>query len=330
MANLAATKLSMKLLVAFFKLIRWPNLLFIAITQWLFYFAVVDSIQLQTTTISAAYPYNHLLFYLLIVSSIMIAAGGYIINDYFDIQIDTINKPERVVVDRIVKRRWAIAWHILLSLLGVLGSLYISYKTGTWIILIANIFCVLLLWFYSTTFKKKLLAGNIIISALTAWVIVVVYFFAGAGVLNYNGWHEGSYSFDIRKLFKFTMLYAGFAFIVSLVREVIKDLEDMHGDAQYNCKTMPVEWGVPATKVFTAVWIVVCIALLAVIQLYAWQTGWWFSAAYSMMLIILPLLYILRELYRAVIPTDYQRLSKLVKLVMLTGIMSMLFFKFYL
>jgi 4-hydroxybenzoate polyprenyltransferase len=319
----------MKLFVSFLKLIRWPNLLFIAITQWLFYFAVVDSLQLDTKTISPTYPFNHLLFYLLISASVMIAAGGYIINDYFDMHIDAVNRPEKVVVDKTVKRRWAIVWHMILSILGIVVSLYISYRTGTWIIGIANIICVLLLWLYSTTFKKKLLAGNIIIAALTAWVIVVVYFFAGAGVLNYNGWHEGDYSFDIFRLYKFMTLYAGFAFIVSLIREVIKDMEDMHGDARYDCHTMPIEWGVPATKVFTAVWIVVSIAALGVIQIYAWQSGWWPAAVYIILLIIIPLGYILKDLYKAVIPPDYHRLSNRVKLVMFTGIMSMIFFKFY-
>lgn len=319
----------MKLLVAFLRLIRWPNLVFIAITQWLFYFFVVESLQLEKTTISLINPSQHFLFYLLMAASVLIAAAGYIINDYFDMHIDAINKPEKVVVDKVVKRRWAIIWHLVLSFAGVLLSFFISYKTGTWIIFFANIFCVLLLWFYSTTFKKKLLAGNIIIAALTAWVIVVVYFFAGAAIINYNGWHMGNYSFDIKRLYKFTILYAGFAFIVSLIREVIKDLEDMHGDAKYHCKTMPIEWGVPATKVFTAVWIIVCCSALAIVQLYMWQSGWWGSAIYCIVLIIFPLVYILRELYKAVIPADYHRLSTFIKVVMLTGILSMIFFKFY-
>ena len=102
----------------------------------------------------------------------------------------------------------------------------------------------------------------------------------------------------------------------------------MYGDAKYDCKTMPVVWGVPATKVFVAVWIVVCIALLAIVQLYAWQSGWWISAVYSIVLIILPLVFILKDLYKAIIPANYHRLSTLIKLVMLTGILSMLFFKF--
>ncbi len=318
----------MKLIVAFLKLIRWPNLFFIAITQWLFYFCVVSSLRLDhVNPVSYSLQHNGL-FYLLMLASILIAAAGYIINDYFDLQIDAVNKPDKMVVDKSLKRRWAIIWHLILSALGVLMSLYISYRTVIWVISIANIICVFLLWFYSTTFKKKLLSGNVIISALTAWTIVVVYFFVGAAILNYNGWHEGDYSYDMRKLFKLTILYAGFAFIISLVREVIKDLEDMHGDAKYNCKTMPIEWGVPATKVFAAVWIIVCCAAIGIIQLYMWQSGWWVTAVYSIVLIILPLLYILRELYKAMIPADYHRLSTFIKYVMLAGILSMLFFKF--
>jgi len=308
----------MKLIIAFFKLIRWPNLFFIALTQALFYFCVFESL----LTNPSAQPHSNQLFYLLVIASVLIAAAGYIINDYFDLQIDNINKPEKVVVDKILKRRWAIVWHWLLSSIGIAISFYISYKTKSWVIGIANIACVLLLWFYSTTFKKKLLSGNIIIAALTAWVIIVVYFFCGASL---QVWNDANYV-DERKFFKFTMLYAGFAFIVSLIREVIKDLEDKHGDAQYNCRTMPIVWGVQSTKVFTAVWLVVAIAALAIVQLYAWQSGWWWIVLYSIVLVIAPLIYILKKLRTAIDASQYHQLSGYVKLVMLTGILSMLFF----
>ena len=319
----------MKLFDAFLRLIRWPNLLFIALTQWLFYYCIVQSLYKQNATTSSHFPQLDYLFYLLMIASVIIAAAGYIINDYFDLQIDVVNKPDKVVVDKVVKRRWAIMWHLILSFLGIMISLYISYKTGKWIIVIANIFCVLLLWFYSTIFKRKLLSGNIMIAALTAWVIVVVYFFAGATIINYKGWLTTAYPFPIKRFYKFTILYAGFAFIVSLIREVIKDIEDMYGDAKYECKTMPIEWGIPASKVFTAVWIVVCMGTLAILQLYAWQSGWWMVSIYCIAAIILPLGIILRKLYRATVPADYHQLSSMVKLVMLAGILSMIFFKFY-
>ncbi len=310
----------MELIAAFFKLIRWPNLFFIALTQCLFYFGVFQTLQVQP-----GYQYNNFLFYLLVTASVVIAAAGYIINDYFDLQIDAINKPQKVVVDKIVKRRWAIMWHWLLSGLGILLGFYISYKIGNWIIAIVNIVCVMLLWFYSTTFKKKILSGNIIIAALTAWVIVVVYFFCGASIAV---WQQTNITFDARKFFKLMILYAGFAFIVSLIREVIKDLEDMEGDAKFNCRTMPIAWGVPASKVFTAVWLVVSVASLTIVQLYAWQSGWWKIVVYSILLLILPQLLILKKLYKVDTPAGYHQLSTAIKLVMLAGILSMLFFIF--
>jgi 4-hydroxybenzoate polyprenyltransferase len=313
----------MKIFAAFFRLIRWPNLFFIAITQCLFFFCVFDSVLKPTVA------YQYVDFFLLVAASVFIAAAGYIINDYFDRQIDAINKPDRVVLDTLVKRRWAIIWHLVFSFAGVIISIYISWRSGNWLIAPGNIICVFLLWFYSTNFKKKLLIGNIIISALTAWVIFVIYFYYTGSSSNIRGWHTTPLEFDIRKFFKFTILYAGFAFILSIIREVVKDLEDMNGDAKYNCKTMPIVWGVPAAKVFTAVWIVVCIAALAIVQFYAWQLGWWLPAVYCIGLILLPLVLILKNLYRAVTPSEYHQISSMIKFVMLTGILSMAFFKFF-
>lgn len=313
----------MKTVAAFFRLIRWQNLLFIVITQLLFYYCVYVPLLKQFPDTN-----KQILFFFLTLASVFIAAAGYIINDYFDIQIDIINKPGRIVINKFIKRRWAIVWHFTLSSLGILISFYISIKTGEWLISVINIFCVLFLLFYSTTFKRKLLSGNLIIAALTAWVILVVYLFAGADVFSLSGWANESVDFNVRKLFKFTLLYASFAFTVTLIREVIKDLEDMEGDRKYNCTTMPISWGVPASKVFTAVWIVVCIAALAIVQLYAWQSGWWYVALYTLLLIILPLVYMLRKLYKAATPAHYHALSNIVKMVMLFGILSMLFLKF--
>lgn len=315
----------MRVAVAFLRLIRWPNLVFIILTQCLYFFCVFRSqiIAPLPPIFSAKY------FFLLVLSSVFIAAAGYIINDYFDMHIDAINKPHKVVIDKVVKRRWAIVWHLVLSGLGILISLYFSYKTGNWIVATGNVLCVILLWFYSTTFKKKLLTGNIIISALTAWVILVLFFayaYMGGGQPAFASWNLESYGFDIKKLFKYSVLYAGLAFIVSLIREVIKDLEDMEGDARYFCKTMPLVWGVPATKVFVAVWSVVAIAALTIIQFYAWLIGNKLLAIYCVVLIIAPLVYIVKQLYKAVASQDYHALSTLIKFVMLTGILSMLFF----
>ncbi|MFC4261525.1 geranylgeranylglycerol-phosphate geranylgeranyltransferase [Ferruginibacter yonginensis] len=315
----------MKLIIAFFRLTRWPNLLFIVITQILFYSCVyLPLLHAQTSN-----PTQHqTLFILLCVASVCIAAAGYIINDYFDIKIDIVNKPDKIIVNKIIKRRWAIVWHFILSTIGILLSIYIGYTLHEWIVISINFLCVIALWFYSTTFKRKLLSGNIIIAALTAWVILVVYFFVGAEIFSLKGWYNASNNFNSSKLFKITMVYAAFAFITTLIREVVKDLEDMDGDRKYHCNTMPIAWGVPAAKVFTAVWLCVTIAALAVIQLYAWQLGYWLAAVYLLVLVIAPAIVIIYKLSKAYTVAHYHTISNWVKLLMLFGILSMLFFKF--
>jgi len=124
------------------------------------------------------------------------------------------------------------------------------------------------------------------------------------------------------------IVYTCFAFVISLVREVVKDMEDIEGDRKYGCTTMPIVWGTNAAKVFVAVWLIVLIAALVILQLYAITFGWWISVLYSVVLIILPLLYIFKQLFAAQTPQAFHSLSSVIKLVMFAGIVSMLFFCF--
>lgn len=262
-------------------------------------------------------------FLLLCISSVLIAAAGYIINDYFDLNIDQVNKPEKLVVEKIIRRRWTIAWHLLLSLAGIGIGFYLDVTTRIRFLGVANFLCALLLFLYSISLKKKILLGNILISLLTAWVILVV------------TWCENSYLINKKidlggnKILRITFLYAGFAFIISLIREVIKDMEDIEGDRKYGCRTIPIAWGMNAAKIFASVWMVVLIAVLIIVQMYALHLGWWLSVAYCLLVIVAPLLWIFRQLFSARTPPDFHTLSSFIKLVMFTGILSMVFFRYY-
>jgi 4-hydroxybenzoate polyprenyltransferase len=309
----------MRLIAAFFKMIRLPNLVFIALTQLLFQFCIYYPLYRN------AIPAGDMLSVgLLVLASVFIAAAGYIINDYFDINIDEVNKPERMVVGKLISRRWAIAWHFMLSFAGVILTM-LALPFHKWYLVLANIFCIIMLWFYSTTFKRKLLIGNFIISLLTAWTILII-FFSKVSVSDALLPEHPSQP----KFFRFAFLYAGFAFISSLIREAIKDIEDMPGDARYGCRTMPIVWGINTTKVYTTVWLIILLLVLLVIQVYVLQFRWWWAVAYCIPFIILPLADILRKLFKASTTKDYSRLSKKSKLVMLAGILSMVFFYFYL
>jgi 4-hydroxybenzoate polyprenyltransferase len=313
----------MKLVAAFFKLIRWPNLLFIVITQWLFYYCIM---------LPAYEQFENTFQYLsvamlgwLTASSVLIAAAGYIINDYFDLNIDQVNKPDTMVVQRVIKRRWVMLWHMGFSALGVLIAFYISYKIGNWWIGPVNLLCVVLLWVYSTTLKKKNLIGNVTISLLTAWVILVLY----VSELEVLRLQDPVYREVIKKIFKLAILYSGFAFIISLIREVVKDIEDMQGDEKYGCRTMPIAWGIPATKVFAGVWLIVLVLAVIVVQAYGIILGWYVGVIYALLFIVLPVCLVLRKLYLAVTINDFHQISMYIKLIMLTGILSLLFFKWH-
>jgi len=309
----------LKLFTAFLKLVRWPNLLFIALTQVLFVYCVVEPIYAAAGKVPVVYGST---FWWLCLSSVLVAAAGYIINDYFDLDIDLVNKPDKLIVEKIIARRWTIVLHLALSAAGILIGFYLDFTTPIRFLGLANAGCVLLLFIYSISLKKKLLAGNALISLLTAWVVLVITWCEFVSSPHVQG-------VNIAKLSRYTFLYAGFAFVISIIREVIKDMEDIEGDRKYGCTTMPIVWGLQASKIFVAVWLVVIIGILTALQFYVLAFKWWVSAVYCIVFIIAPLINIFRDLFPANVPTDFHRLSTKVKLVMFTGILSIIFIKFY-
>lgn len=310
----------MKQITAFFRLIRWPNLLFIIITQSLFLFCVIFPLYGEAGLRPFLTERN---FILLCFSSVLIAAAGYIINDYFDLNIDLINKPDKIIVDKMISRRWTITLHFILSITGIAIGFYIDFTSRIWFLGITNLACALLLFLYSISLKRKFLSGNILISLLTAWVILVI------------PWCENKHLFGSHnllqtdKILRISFLYAGFAFIISLIREVVKDMEDTEGDRKQGCTTMPIVWGIPAARIFTAACFILLIVVLLVVQVYLIQLRWWLAIAYFVLFVIIPLALCLQLLFKANKQTDFHRLSTYIKLIMLAGILSLLFFKFY-
>lgn len=304
----------MKLIAAFLRLVRWPNLVFIILTQVLFYYCIYEQLFHISNVRDLAW---------IIVASVLIAAAGYIINDYFDLNIDQINKPEKNVFVRTIHRRWAIIWHFSFSFLGIIATA-IGVGLNKWYLILANIACTALLWFYSTSFKRKFLIGNIVISILTAWTVLILFFVftspRDAIVGN---------SPETIKFFRVSFLYAGFAFISSLIREALKDMQDFEGDERYGCRTLPIVAGIRSTKIYVAIWTVVLLAALIILQLYVLQFQWWYAITYSVALVIAPLAYLLYKLPKATTVSDFSRLSNLSKLIMFTGIVSMIFFRIY-
>jgi 4-hydroxybenzoate polyprenyltransferase len=304
----------MTLAGAFFKLIRWPNLVFIILTQLLFYFCIYIPL----------YPgHDYIQLGWLLMASVLIAAAGYIINDYFDLNIDQVNKPEENVFVRQINRRWAILWHFVFSIAGIAATAF-AVGINKWYLVIANLFVAILLWFYSTSFKRQLLVGNIVISILTAWTVLII-FFAFTNPYDAIGTQDKS----AIQFFRLAFLYGGFAFVISLVREAIKDMQDLEGDAKYGCKTLPIVAGIRTTKIYVFVWLVVLTGSLIVLQLYVLMFRWYWAVLYNTVLVIIPLIILSARLMRASQVEEFAGLSRYTKFIMLAGITSMIFFRIY-
>lgn len=313
----------MKKIIAFIQLIRVKNLFFIALTQLFFYGCIIRP-SYQKFLNNAPYL-SHDLFLWMVFASVLIASGGYIINDYFDLNIDKINKPQKIIIDKEISRRWAMMLHFFMSIAGMVITGYVSIHLNNFLLMLLNGLAVILLWVYSTTFKKKLLSGNVIISVLTAWVIFMLFFAEFY-------WQDGrlipTTNLAFIFIYKLAIVYGGFAFIVSLIREVIKDIEDESGDRKYGCKTMPIAWGVHASKVFVSVWMVALFGALCAIMIFTLLNKWYLVSIYTLLLLGI-ILRMFSHLKNAKMIDDYTALSKQLKLLMLAGIFSMVLFYFY-
>lgn len=307
--------------IAFLKLIRIENLLIIAITQWCIKYLVF-------APVNEFSKFTPVLFAISLLSTLLIAAAGYIINDYFDVKTDKINRPETVVIDVIIKRRWAMILHIIFNAIGLMLGLYLALKCHSLMLLMFQLLSILLLWFYSTHFKKQLLAGNIVVSLLTATVplMPMVYEKYLMGEIDpITTMFIGSF---LKTLVIIVMGYSAFAFLTSFAREVIKDMEDYKGDIQTGCKTMPIVWGIITSKVVTFFIILITIGLLLLAGLKFYKEEHYMAVYYILGVVILPLMLLVVLTLRAKTSKDFKMASLLLKFIMLFGIAFTIIIKY--
>jgi len=296
----------------FIKLIRFDNLLVIALTMFAVRYGMVESV-LFANTPSVQLQLSLLSFSLLVASTMLIAAAGYIINDYFDVKTDKINKPEKLYIDHGVKRRVAMLAHMQFNLIGFMLGAYVAYKAGNIFLSFIPFASITLLWFYSTHFKKQLLVGNLVVSILSAMIPLQVLLFEKPLIDN-----AGNLTF----LYATVICFASFGFLLSMSREIIKDMEDFKGDYETGCKTMPVVWGIRASKAVTTVFISNTLLLLLFIFCKLYQKDFLMLAIYLFVFVFIPAALLVWKLYRSHAKEEYHKLSLWVKFIMVTGVLS--------
>jgi len=307
---------------AFAQLVRWPNLLIVAATQYAMRYLIIEPF-LRINDFSLQLDNFH--FLLLVLSTVFITAAGYVINDYFDTRPDRMNKPAKVIIDKDISRRTAIFWHTFLNIVGVAFGVYLAFYIKVSGLAVIFPLASGVLWFYSTNYKKQLLLGNLIVSFLTALVPLLVILFEMPLLNRTYGEIMIRNNANFNYIFIWVSGFAFFAFLVTLLREIVKDAEDFEGDSQYGMNTFPIHFGIKWTKWFITVLSLLIMAALTLILfrfiLFSGKSFDYLSAIYFLLFIIAPLLIILIKTIGAGNKKDFHSISQITKFLMLGGIM---------
>lgn len=304
----------------YLKLLRVGNLAFLAILLFVMEKWVALPL-LQLAQFSEQMPWWVLT--LIILATVFVAAGGYVINDYFDVKIDRINRPDDLVVTRHISREGAMRLFQVLTLVGVLMALGVAWWARSWTL--AMIFIVIpgLLWFYSASYKRQLLIGNIVVafaSALVPLLIAII----NADYLAHLYGEALAYTPIVGQLYVWLGGFAIFAFLMTIVREMVKDIEDREGDCEMECRTIPIVWGVKTTKIIVTILLLAIAALIVYIAWavlpfpHSWQS---FSTRYVVFGLLVPIACIITLLWASTNQVEIRRTQLVLKFMMFMGVM---------
>lgn len=294
----------------YLKLVRYKNLLMLAFMQVLFRYAFLKQQNIPLALTDWQYG-------LLVLSTVLLAAAGYVINDIFDIPTDMINKPNKVIIGKGISETRAYNIYIGLNITGVAIGFYLSNvilrpSFATIFILIAS-----LLYFYSTSLKQIMILGNFIVALLLALSVIII------GVFDLFPAIDAENQAQMASLFSILIDYALFAFMINFIREIVKDIEDVNGDYNQGMNTLPIAIGISrAAKIALGFAIIPFILSLLYINTYFMQNKLYIATIYGFVFVLAPLLYFIVKIFSAKSQKEFHHLSTVLKLILLFGILS--------
>ena len=294
----------------YLQLIRYQNLLMLALMQLVFRYGFLN----QQDCFLALADWQYLL---LVLSTVLIAAAGYVINDIFDQETDSINRPSAQIVGKLITESKAYNIYVALNILGVSIGFYLSNVIEKPSFATIFIFIAACLYFYATTLKKVLLLGNLMVAFVLALSVLII------GVFDlYPATHEGNQD-QMRMLFGILTDYAFFAFLINFIREIVKDAEDVKGDYNQGMQTLPILLGVGRTsKVIFGLLLVPIGIVFWYVNSYLMFNDLYIAVLFLLFLVLSPLLYCLVKSWSAKTTTDFRHLSLLLKWILFFGILS--------
>ena len=296
-------------LATYFKLVRWKNLLLIVFVFFVLKFSFFSTLQIQTKL-------SVVDFLLLLLSVLAITAAGYIINDIFDVKTDLINKPTKVIVSQKISLETAKKWYKTTNTVGIVLGIALCIKISKPTHSFIFIGISLLLYYYSKKIKTTPFIGNFLVSLLIAFSVLIFPLFEIELIAKNNNQNLAS---------QIIWMLFFFAFSLNLIREIVKDIEDVNGDYNLKMNTLPILLGILRTRRLILFLCIIPIGILLFIIL-KYSSIYKFTVLYLLLFVLMPLLYFTVKLRSAKKKTEFHKLSQLLKIIMLLGINSLLIF----
>ena len=299
-------------MMKYLKLIRFQNLLMIALMQCIIRYGFL---KLQKVELALA----DWQFALLVLSTVFIAAGGYIINDIMDQETDSINRPNQVIVGRSISESMAYNLYFGFTIAGALIGFYLSnliYRDNFFGIFIIT---SLLLYIYATSFKQIAVIGNILVSLALALSVIIV------GLFDIIPATDQVNRFQMMLWLELLFDYAVFAFLLNFIREIIKDLEDINGDYNQGMKTLPIILGVSRTaKAVAVITAIATVILLWYINNHLMDSGLYIATIYALVFLVSPMIFAVVKVWTATTQKEFHLLSNVMKAIIFFGILFIL------
>lgn len=301
------------------RLIRFPNLLIIILTQvFLRYFIIKPVLHVQGVE-PALSSFN---FIILVLITLLIAAAGYIINDYFDIDSDRVNRPDKIVMGKWIRFETAKNIYYGINIIAGLLGFYLAWSVGALQLGLVFVLIMIMLWYYSSKYQTGILWGNLVVGLLSGFTVFIVWLFEFFALRNQpaaflEAWPSSGV------ITWFVWGYFGFAFLTSIIRELIKDVQDMEGDKKVGFNTLPIVYGAKRSKLLIVSFTVLTLLAMAGAIYFLFLKEFGSAAWYLIATVQLLLIYLMIKTFSAKDKNDYKFLSNITKIIMVAGILSM-------
>ena len=307
-------------MIQYFKIIRPLNVFVVAITMLLFRYCIIDVPDYIHYDFK---PYlSDISFYILLITTLLVTAGGYVINDIFDVDTDQVNRPNKMIVGKHISENDAFKYYTILSGLAILGSFILMFTSRQMKISMLPIIIIIVLYLYASTFKKMMLVGNLVIALCSTLPILLLSFYE----LRLNDFDPAVVILFTQGIGLSAMVYGIFAFLTTLIREIIKDIEDMAGDDVIGATTLPIVAGIKVSKLFILFIQILTLSILLLITYYFLVAKIAIAFYGITLMLILPLLIQIGLVIWAKRPSQFRKASFVGKIHMVLGVLTLLYF----